>query len=78
MPKTAYTKFSLRQFKAVPVYSDGVAISVPPDFECSTAGINKTNLANLKLKWAFAFRMQRHAEQTGCGGDWLLVGKPVW
>ena len=62
--------------KAVPAYSGWGEISVPPDFRnAAQAGINKTNLANLKLKWAFAFPDATIVRsKPAVAGDWLLVG----
>ena len=77
MPKAAYTKFSLpANVNAVPVYSGwGGDIRSTGFRNAAQAGINKTNLANLKLKWAFAFpdaTVMR--SKPAVAGDWLLVG----
>ena len=77
MPKTAYTHFSLpADLKAVPVYSGwGGDIRSTGFRNAAQAGINKTNLANLKLKWAFAFPDATIVRsKPAVAGDWLLVG----
>ena len=77
MPKTAYTKFSLApNVNPVPVYSGWGGDMRSTGFRNSAqAGINKNNIAYLKLKWAFAFpdaTVMR--SKPAVVGDWLLVG----
>ncbi len=77
MPKAAYTKFSLAlNGNAVPVYSGwGGDIRSTGFRNAVQAGINKNNIADLKLKWAFAFpdaTVMR--SKPAMVGDWLLVG----
>ena len=77
MPKTAYTQFSLPvNVNTVPVYSGwGGDLRSTGFRNAAQAGINKTNLADLKLKWAFAFpdaTLMR--SKPAVAGDWLLVG----
>jgi len=77
MPKTAYTKFSLApNGNTIPVYSGwGGDIRSTGFRNTAQAGINKNNIAHLKLRWAFAFPDATVIRsKPAVVGDWLLVG----
>jgi polyvinyl alcohol dehydrogenase (cytochrome) len=77
MPKTAWTKFSLpADGNPVIGYSGWGGDLHSTGFRNATqAGINRKNIATLKLKWAFAFPDATVVRsKPALAGNWLLVG----
>jgi polyvinyl alcohol dehydrogenase (cytochrome) len=77
MPEKAYTKFSLpANGNSIAVYSGWGGDLHSTGFRSAVrAGINRKNIATLKLKWAFAFPDATVVRsKPALAGNWLLVG----